>query len=598
KAGRYTVALLPSSYRMSDFLTGKTLSDLTEQIITSWPVTLTDNGVKELAPYRADAVTTENAIYVTKPYSTMQVSAESFSSTSDVLCFSGSIGLDPGLENGKLETLSILTKTDWPTAYVSSVMIGGKSYPLTDPQWNAGNGWYYLQLKDPVDLPCTYSIYASPIFASRDVEISVTAGTLYKGVQIYVNGKVGEAEVKRPGAFISVPSTYVCADTTLVSGMAKPNETVDVYDNGALVSTAAADWSGAWAANVQLYETDDTYTTVHQLWAESASGVVSNTATVIHRKNGPQLLTFNLVLDGQETGDTYFYVLSMRFAESVKYRLFFANPDQLEPMKEWNNAKAVVKVYMGSGNILFVEALPQEDGSFVADLGSLNGGYIEGAEAIYIPKNGPEAMTQNQDGSFSLTATAEEARQMADALSEMRGLLTADKDGKLVFAGLAEAKSFRVSFDEEDKATVSGGLTGTIGVNDRKTMESFLTDLEKELGENGLRYKELSSGTGSGKNILEWLNETGAAKAAENKEKGENAVFSYSQRTQIFSAKESFDNTKTWLSRYATDAIYSENAAGSNHAHYVFGKNTAADIYTITDCEFDEEGNYLSGAYR
>ena len=167
KAGRYTVALLPSSYRMSDFLTGKTLSDLTEQIITSWPVTLTDNGVKELAPFRADAVTTENAIYVTKPYSTMQVSAESFSSTSDVLCFSGSIGLDPGLENGKLETLRILTKTDWPTAYVSSVMIGGKSYPLTDPQWNAGNGWYYLQLKDPVDLPCTYSIYASPVSASR-----------------------------------------------------------------------------------------------------------------------------------------------------------------------------------------------------------------------------------------------------------------------------------------------------------------------------------------------------------------------------------------------------------------------------------------------
>lgn len=598
KAGHYTVALLPSSYRMSDFLTGKTLSDLTEQIITSWPVTLTDNGVKELAPFRADAVTTENAIYVTKPYSTMQVSAESFSSTSDVLCFSGSIGLDPGLENGKLETLRILTKTDWPTAYVSSVMIGGKSYPLTDPQWNAGNGWYYLQLKDPVDLPCTYSIYASPVSASRDVEISVTADTLYKGVQNYVNGKVGEAEVKRPGAFISVPSTYVCADTTLVSGMAKPNETVDVYDNGALVSTAAADWSGAWAANVQLYETDDTYTTVHQLWAESASGVVSNTATVIHRKNGPQLLTLNLVLDGQETGDTYFYVSSMEFAESVKYRLVFANPDQLEPMKEWNNAKAVVKVYMGSGNILFVEALPQTDGSFVADLGSLNGGYIEGAEAIYIPKNGSEALMHNKDESFSLTATAEEARQMADALSDMRGLLTTDKKGKLVYSGITDNQSFRVSFNENNKATVSGGLAGAIGVKDRKTIETFLTDLEKELGENGLRYKELSSGTGSGRNILEWLNETGAVKAAENKEKGENATISYSQRTQIFSAKESFDNTKTWLSRYATDAKYSDNAAGSNHARYVFGKNTAADIYTITDCEFDEDGNYLSGSYR
>ncbi|MBQ2306555.1 MAG: hypothetical protein II184_03480, partial [Clostridia bacterium] len=60
----------------------------------------------------------------------------------------------------------------------------------------------------------------------------------------------------------------------------------------------------------------------------------------------------------------------------------------------------------------------------------------------------------------------------------------------------------------------------------------------------------------------------------------------------------SFDNTKTWLSRYATDAKYSENAAGSNHARYVFGKNTAADIYTITDCQFDGDGNNLSGTYR
>ena len=36
-------------------------------------------------------------------------------------------------------------------------------------------------------------------------------------------------------------------------------------------------------------------------------------------------------------------------------------------------------------------------------------------------------LTENKDESFLLTATAEEAQQMADALSEMRGYLDADE---------------------------------------------------------------------------------------------------------------------------------------------------------------------------
>ena len=600
KAGSYTVALLPHNYHSAAYLEGKTLADLAGLLLTSWPVTLTANGVQELAAYRADPVVSENATFVTKPYSTLHANSESFSTTSDLLCFSGSIGLDPGLENGELIDLTVYTNHDGLSSLVSTVTINGVAYPLTDPQWsNVNNGYYYLELTEPVALPCEYSIYASPYAPSKDVQVSVEANVKYKdSLYNYYSQKVGDATVKRPGTFISVSSTYVCADTVPVTGVAKPYETVKLYDNGAPVADAAADRYGAWAANVPLYGTDDVYTTVHQIHAQSASGVISNTATVIHRKNGPQLLALNLILDGSETDGTYFYVSIMRAAKSVKYRLVFANPGELAPMKEWDNAQAAVKVYLGSGNILFVRALPQEDGSFVADLGNLHWDYIESAEAIYRPKEGTMPLTEAQDGGVTLNATAEEAREFAAALSDMRSLLTTDKNGKLVYGGITGAQSFSVSFDENGKAAVSGGLTATMGTKKTAALETAFSAAEKEYGENGLRYKELSSGTDSGGNILEWLNAVGEAKAADNQAKGDDARFSYSQRSQIFSTKESFENTRTYLARYATDAKYSDNAAAGNHARFVYGKNTAADIYTITDCTFDEEGNYLSGSYR
>ena len=616
KAGSYTVALLPHNYHSKDFLTGKTLSDLSDQIIASWPVTLTANGVEELAAYRISALESENAAFVTKPYSTLQASRESFSAASDVLCFSGSIGLDPGLTNGKLTALTIETKNDTSTsgnhvsAYVSSVVIGGVSYPLS--QWDIIDGRYYLAIADPVELPCEYSIYATPGSASLDVKVAVEATVSFSpsAFQYYPNQKVGEATVSRPGASISTFSTYVCADTILVTGTANAKDTVKIYDNGELVADAVPERgdsngyggyslrTGEWTAFVPLYGTDDTYTTVHEIHAETSSGVISDPITVIHRKNGPQLLALNLLSNKEEITGTYIYASYMKWSNSLKFKLLFANPDQLEPMSEWDNAMAVVKVYMGSGDIIFLPALPQDDGSFIADVGPLYGGYIDGVEAIYRPKTGPEDVSQNKDGSLNLIATTNEAKEFADALADMRELFTTDKNGKLVYAGITEAQSFSVSFDENNKAAVSGGLTETVGAKGVTEMEKAFSAAGKASDGYGLHYKELSSGTGVGDNILQWLNEIGKEKAADNKEKGANARLSYDYRSQIFSSKESFDNTKTRLARYATDAKYSANAAGSNHARYIYGTNTAADIYTITDCQYDDEGNYLSGSYR
>ncbi|MBQ6067636.1 MAG: chitobiase/beta-hexosaminidase C-terminal domain-containing protein [Clostridia bacterium] len=610
KAGNYTVALLSINYCDKAYLRDQTLSSLNgEQILTSWPVTLTQTGVVELTPYTADAVTSENAAYVTKPYSTVQANRESFSTVSDVLCFSGSIGLDPGLENGKLLDLRVDMdgKDVSVSGYVSSIVIDGVSHPVSECNISGGNN-YHLELPQPVALPCAYSVYATPAAASADVAIKINADVSYRRGTYLSNQKIGEAVVSRPGASISAFSTYVCQDTVLLAGTAKPGETVTVYDNGVPVSVVSgkdgtdtelvtATWNGEWNARIKLNGTDDVYTTVHELHAVSESGVVSNTVAVIHRKNGPQLMSLNLIVNGGERTGTYFFKSELTGASSVKYRAVFANPGELDKMDEWNGEKVIVKVYLGSGNILFVPAAQQKDGSFIADLGRLCD-YIDRAEAIYRPKVGKEDLTQNDGGEYTLTATAEEAAEQAEALSSMRELLTKDKNGKLIFAGITDAQSFTATFDENGKAAVSGGLTETVGAKKTAAVETALSAIGKAYGENGLHYKKLSAGTGSGKNIFEWLNELGEAKAAENKAAGENATLSLSQRTQIFSSEENFDNTRTRFARYATDAAYSAYAAAGNHARYVYGKNTAADIYTVSDYQYDENGDVASGSYR
>lgn len=592
RAGSYTVAVLPHNYHSDDFLSGKTLSDLSAQFVTSWPVTLSANGVRELSSFRAVAQKSENAAFVTKPYSTMQANREGFSAPSDVIRLSGMIGLDPGLKNGRLEALSLDLKADKVTAYVSSVTVGGTSYPLD--KWKVTDGSYRLVLPEPVALPCSYSFYVTPASPSLDVQAALYADVGHDFFFTELTQKVGSVRVVRPGASISTFSTYVCDDEVEVSGAAKPDEKVRVYDNGEPVAVAVADWKGEWLAMAPLSGTDGVYTTVHQLYAVSASGVTTDPVTVVHRKNGPQLTALNLVSNGIEYSSASLNAGRMKWVESLKFRMVFKNPDELETMPEWN-AKAALKVYFGSGNIVFYAAKQQKDGSFVADIGSTRDEYIDRVEAMYLPKNGREDMTQNRDGSYDTVFTTKESDENAAAMAELRKMLASDGRGRTVLAGNAAPQTLRVVFDSDGKATCTGSLTRTVPKN---ALEKSFTAAAAKCSADVLRYKEISSGIQSGANILEWLNAQGDAAAAANGAAGDESKVSFAQRSQVFSSKTAFDNTKKYLSLYATDPDCSSFAAGKNHVKVQIGKNTVSDVYTISDFIYDDDGIYQSGTYR
>ena len=604
KAGTYTVALTPYFWFGDTYLKTHTLDELAEEgmLFKSWRVTLSDTGVQMLEGFRVDAVTSENTRYATRPYSELHANQKSFSTVSDVLSFTGTVGLDPGLSNGKLKYMLLefgYTDVTGDTATtLSSVVINGVTYPAT--KWKIWDYSYGLELPEPVELPCTYTVYATPKTAAYDTTLSITATVSFDdafgtGHNELHDQKLGDATVSRPGASISVFSTYICGDTAPLTGTVKPGENVKIYDNGNLVAEATGR-DGTWAAAAPLDGIDGTYTTVHSLQAVSDSGVTSNTVTVIHRKNGPQLKALNLVLDGTEYADTYFFVSSMTGAKTLKYHLVFEHPEELAAMDEWGGAQAAVKIYLGSGDVKLLPCKKQADGSFIADLGQLGHQYINGAEAIYRPKNGPEDYKENKDGSVTCLPTEKEAEENKALLAALRQYLTVDKNGKITFTGLTDKQSLRVQF-ADGKATVSGGLYDGATKDQKSNLTKNFGDVLKAFSDAGVRLQEISSGIPDGMNLLEWLDHQSDAKIAANKEAGDKAKVSVSQRTQIFSTAAAFENTKKLLARYAVDPAYSDYAAAKNHTVFQYSSKNATDLYTISDCVYDEDGKLVSGTY-
>ncbi|MCR5040610.1 MAG: putative Ig domain-containing protein, partial [Clostridia bacterium] len=461
EAGSYTLALIPAYY--TELVNGKKLSEIpAEQIFNKWSFTLTDTGVTELEPFEADLAASENALFATRPYSTMHASAQSFSSTADVITLSGSIGLDPGMENGRMTRLCLDLNYERPTGFVSMATVAGETIPLSE--WSVNNGCYVLTLDEPVELPCIYTFYLTPAEASMDVKAVLSADVDFVlGAEnpIFRNQRIGEATVSRPGAAISVFSTYVCDETVEVSGTAKPNEGVEIFDSGVLVGTAKAGLRGKWTAEIPLDGIDDKLTTVHMLYAVSDSGVVSDAAAVIRRKDGPQLRQLDMLLysseEQYEVAQTSLYGSQMRIAVAVKYRVVFEHPDELQVMDEWGS-KAVVRAFMGSGDIRCVPAEEQPDGTFIADFGNLNDDYIEAAEALYIPKDAGDQIVENEDGSLELLPTASDISTNDSINSALRENLTSGADGTIAYTGSGETKGLTVSFADNGEATVGGGM--------------------------------------------------------------------------------------------------------------------------------------------
>lgn len=387
--GTFTVVLLPASYDgCVENLAYSALPAGAE--LTHWDTALTPDGVTKLSAFDLSAAASENAAFVTKPGSTLTASAQSFSSESDLIAFTGRIGLDDGCKNGRLIELYANMGNSVHDSASSSVprwlVINGTSYLLPGTQ---SSGDYHIDLSAyNIPLPCDYTLYCSPGSVLWEMAVSLSADVTYNtGTNAY-RQLIGRAVVEKPDAYITTLSSYVCDEQITVEGTAAANRSVTIYDNNVIVGTATADRYGDWAAIITLAGTDARYVTVHSIHSVGETGVMSDEITVFHQPGGAQLTGFTMSYTGDEgrktvnVGDTYTTgsggIRDVSFAVTVK------NPEQLEVLTEGFNSKVTVKVYTNDGQIRFVPATEGPSGTFVATVGDLPA-LVSGAEAMMLP---------------------------------------------------------------------------------------------------------------------------------------------------------------------------------------------------------------------
>ncbi|MBE6997553.1 MAG: hypothetical protein E7427_05220 [Ruminococcaceae bacterium] len=415
-AGSYTALLIPEAFHSG--IAGTALGGLDPDLyIQKWSVAAAENSVTELSAYAVDAVASKNALYVTQPYSTLAADADSFSDLSDLIRVSGCVSLDAGLTAGKLDRLYIFvgTNQDWEdiSAVLQSATVGGKR--LSDGEMTEDHSVWYLSL-DGVDLPCDFTLSFTPGRLDRDMSVALFADVRAGGAK-YDREPVGEVTISRPGASLSTLSTYVCSPAVKLSGTARGEEMVTIYDNGVPVASAASD-NGDWTALVPLYGADTEaggVATAHELTAVSASGVSSEKLTVFHQSDGPELKSFTMAWNPSfeiNVGDAYVF---NGYMDNVRFAAAFENSDKLAPMDGWDTP-VVFKVSTADGEIRFLKAQGDGDGVFTARVDTALRSAVTRAEVLYRPVE-LRFVTDGADGA-TMTYRATEADQdkLGDAL--------------------------------------------------------------------------------------------------------------------------------------------------------------------------------------
>ena len=570
KAGSFTVVLVPST--LASILEETTLNGLTEdQRITQWSVTLGENAVTELDAFTVDSVTSANALYVTKPNSTLSASSESFSGENEIIRFTGTIGLDAGLANGKLTDLTINPKDSihgyGNTAPVQYLSIGGNIYPA---QQTTAWGYYSYHFPEAIDLPCDYTVYCKPGSVDWDMHVLVQAGGSYTGGS-FSGETVGEATVSRPGAYISTPSTYVNKSPVTVEGMAKENETVEIYDNDVYVGTAAADRFGEWTAQVPLYGADTGsggLTTAHVLYAISASGVRSRELMVIHQADGPELTSFTMSyrkyndgsLNTMDVGDAYLFTGSLY---DTTFSATFSNPGRLGAMEEWNNRKVVFKVYTTDGEIRFLEA--SGDGPvFTATVDTVLRSSVVRAEVLYTPV----LSAHEGDVADPFRTSAAEDSAIAVAAAVLRAQMASlDK--------MTSADSFSIDFTGA-APVVTGKVPSTASADE---ITAGLREAAQAYAEAGLNLKTVNVTYGDDTSTLSWFNAIAEKHFADSD--GHSILYG---RTALYKSREDYER--------AMEAV---GAVASEH-RVLEGTDCRTDLFILTDTDFDENDE-LTGTY-
>ena len=585
KSGTFTVAVMNNlnAYSLS------TLSAIPEDwILKQWTVTLAENEIKELEAFRVEDPAGENAMYVTKPGSTMTADRESFSGTDDLVRFTGTIALDAGLTNGKLIHLEISPRNNADnisysnSAPMQNLVIGGKVLQASDFTM-ASSGYYYIDFPQPIELPCEYTLYCKPGAPDWDMQVKMTGSVSYDGGSAF-NSPIGEAVVKKPGASLSTLSSCVCGDEVALKGVARPDEEISIFDNSLLIGSATADSRGAWSAKVPLKFTDPKYATTHILSAETASGVTSENLYVFHDAAGPELTRFRMAWNGREidVGDAYTYAGGMR---ELTFKATFLHPDKLRTMTAWDsgkealvNAKVVFKYYLTNGEIGWLTAdTCGENGVFVSTtLPRTLYSSVARVEPLYQPILN-ERLLDEEDGSvFAMTQTEQDSylEYMDDEVDRLSDLLK-DKTG---------ADDFTVTFDENGKGSLTGADPTAEGEEDFLTQYQEIAD---EMAAEGGQLQSYRMSYNDRKSVLEWVHQAGADWVASKPLENHPDAFYGAAYTAYYAGKADF---LTEMGLIAGAAQYHSGTVSDD------GKVTM-DQYFFTDADVSQTGEFIGGTF-
>ena len=665
--GTQTVVLLPGSYKgtlqktvvdgNTVTITGIAYSDLTEtgstyEVLKTWTINtaMAVGRIEALETYEISKEATENALFVTKPSSTLFASAESFVGDSDLISFTGSIGLDTGLKDGKLTALYINPESAQAggynnTATVQTLVIDGQSYT---PQMSSG-GVYFVN-NNAIDLPCDYSIYCTPGSMTWDMSLTVTANVQYTdgNNNFYDQNSqlVGSSVVSRPGASLDTLSTFVCEDKVLISGTAKTNETVTIYDDGAVIGTATGDsrW-GEWSALVPLHGADMSdakLPTSHKLYAVSASGVVSDPLTVIHYKDGPQLKQFTMswkpyrgssTVNTINVGGAYTYTGGMY---DTTFTARFDNPDALDTKTGWSS-KVIFKVYTTDGEIRFLEAAGGADGVFTATVPTALRSSVTSAEVMYEPKV-PGGMTVKNG-----VATGQAPKEYVEAVKDAAG----DVKKELNDNALYPTRSYVVNYGNDGNPTEIKQYNYDVTVDKTRntteqlfyhsgdnaeqekttiTVDSNPTDelvkMVKDYNDAGLRVNSIRTVEDSGISLKSWLDsvvfdvsalnhiaydeKTGDAGSSRSRAYSISQLYRGGQlkdgnRVRNMTAKEAFEHEKSFMEAAKNtfpDMTHTKLALENNGDSYDVYQIILANQYTgLEDCNLTVTFLACDGVY-
>ncbi|MCR5487043.1 MAG: Ig domain-containing protein [Lachnospiraceae bacterium] len=611
-AGSYTLALMPQN--VSGILHRKVspsdpessrLEDFgDDSILKRWDFTLADGEVKKLEGCNIDQDTSNASRYATRPNSSMSADRKSFVSTSELVKFSGTIGLDSGLKNGSLTRFEIYptNKQDgvsWSnSANVQAIVLGGRKFDADDLSMS-GTGYYYLDPYPPVSLPCEYSIYCKPGNDSWDMQLSAYADVNYRNGNVSYQRSsqlIGSAIVTKPGSFIATLSSYVCTDQVYVKGQALPDREVYVYDNDRMIGTAKADYRGSWSTMVTLSGIDPDYMTTHVLTCQPEGGDRSEGLYVFHDAKGPQLTQFKMGWKEYSrnyeinVGDSYVFHGQM---SDVTFTAQFTHPESLtetiytgETEEESRNAKVVFKYYLTNGDMKYAYATEGEGGVFTATLPRTLYSSVTSAEVLYEPK--PDWKPYDIEGVTTVLSQTE-MDNLKDSLGNMDetvsqlfsedNKVTVEEDGTI-------SENFVITFNED--GTVKD-LPGSFGEGEAEEAKAALQQY--------VQYKKDAFGVVPESYAVEynagdtfaWMNQAGEDWLASDKEGEESQIVPYAMYSRNFTLADQADYDK-------------ELAQLKAHAGYQYSlKNGESEIgneFIFTDAEINgteiEGGSFLA----